>query len=137
MERADRPRDGGLQNTIDLLVVAVIGGLVRVEGAWLGAFTFIVIDNYVRDVSVPVLGGSFNTIIGLIFLAIVLVSPDGLMGVWGRLTSRGRARGGDPPVEAAPVNERRLALDLNRETREGHASDRGTRLRASLKEDCR
>ncbi len=97
------PATVGLQNTIDLLVVAVIGGLVRVEGAWLGAFAFVVIDNYVRDVSVPLLGGSFNTIIGLIFLVIVLVSPDGLMGVWGRLTSRGRARGGDPPAEAAPV----------------------------------
>jgi branched-chain amino acid transport system permease protein len=75
----------GLQGIINLLIMAVIGGLVRVEGAWLGAFTFIVINNYVRDVSVPILGGSFNTVVGFIFLAIVLVSPDGLMGIWGRL----------------------------------------------------
>jgi branched-chain amino acid transport system permease protein len=78
------PQTIGLQATIDLLVVAVIGGLARIEGAWVGAFAFIVIDNYVRDVEVPVLGGSFNTIIGLIFLVIVLVSPGGLMGAWGR-----------------------------------------------------
>ena len=98
------PATVGLQATIDLLVVAVIGGLARVEGAWLGAFAFIVIDNYVRDVSVPVLGGSFNTVIGFIFLAIVIVSPDGLMGVWDRLTRR--ARRGDPdepPPEPAPI----------------------------------
>lgn len=97
------PATVGLQGTIDLLVVAVIGGLVRIEGAWLGAFAFIAIENYVRDVSVPVLGGSFNTIIGLIFLVIVIVSPDGLMGVWDRVTVRRRRRGGDPPGEAAPV----------------------------------
>jgi branched-chain amino acid transport system permease protein len=100
------PATVGLQGTIDLLVVAVIGGLVRVEGAWLGAFAFIVINNYVRDVSVPVLGGSFNTIIGLIFLAIVIVSPDGLMGVWDRLTWR-RRRGGpdEEPPETIPVTQ--------------------------------
>jgi branched-chain amino acid transport system permease protein len=97
------PATVGLQGTIDLLIVAVIGGLVRIEGAWLGAFAFIAINNYVRGVEVPLLGGSFNTIIGIIFLVIVIVSPDGLMGVWGRLTERRRRRGGDPPGEAAPV----------------------------------
>lgn len=97
------PATVGLQGTIDLLIVAVIGGLVRIEGAWLGAFAFIAINNYVRGVEVPILGGSFNTIIGLIFLVIVIVSPDGLMGVWDRVTERRRRRGGDPPGEAAPV----------------------------------
>ena len=81
MGRADRPGNLGLAATIELLVIAVIGGLARVEGAWLGAFAFIVINNYVRDVELPVIGGSFNTIIGLIFLVIVIVSPDGLMGL--------------------------------------------------------
>lgn len=97
------PPDVGLQATIDLLVIAVIGGLWRIEGAWLGAFAFIVIDNYVRDVELPGVGGSFNTIIGLIFLAIVVASPGGLMGLWDRITRttlgrRRRTRRG--PVEA-------------------------------------
>lgn len=90
------PPDVGLIATIELLVMAVIGGLWRIEGAWLGAFAFIVINNYVRDVEMPVIGGSFNTIIGLIFLAIVVVSPGGLMGLWGRATDlvqRGRRAG--------------------------------------------
>ncbi len=43
------PGDIGLQATIDLLIVAVIGGLTRIEGAWVGALAFIVINNYVRD----------------------------------------------------------------------------------------
>ncbi len=93
------PGNIGLGATIELLVLCVIGGLVRIEGAWLGAFAFIVINNYVRDVELPVVGGSFNTIIGLIFLAIVIVSPDGLMGLWDRLwRSLGRPGGGTPEV---------------------------------------
>jgi branched-chain amino acid transport system permease protein len=103
------PQTIGLQSTIDLLVIAVIGGLTRIEGAWLGAFAFIVINNEVRDVSLPGIGGSFNTIIGLIFLAVVVVSPDGLMGLWDRLTQQalgGRSRalrpGSVETQEAAP-----------------------------------
>ena len=102
------PGNLGLAATIELLVIAVIGGLARIEGAWLGAFAFIVINNYVRDVELPVIGGSFNTIIGLIFLVIVIVSPDGLMGLWDRLwRSLGRRGGGTPDTasvtrQAAP-----------------------------------
>jgi branched-chain amino acid transport system permease protein len=103
------PGNIGLAATIELLVMAVIGGLVRIEGAWVGAFAFIVINNYVRDVELPVIGGSFNTIIGLIFLVIVIVSPDGLMGLWDRLwrSRGGRGHGGTPETasvtrQAAP-----------------------------------
>jgi branched-chain amino acid transport system permease protein len=87
------PQTIGLGATIDLLVAAVIGGLARIEGAWLGAFAWILIANYVRDVKVPVLGGSFNTVIGLIFLAIVLLSPGGLMGIWERFLAQAPRRG--------------------------------------------
>jgi branched-chain amino acid transport system permease protein len=92
------PSDLGLVAIINLLVMAVIGGLVRIEGAWLGAFAFIVINNEVTN-RIPsdglwVVGGTFNTVVGLIFLAIVIVSPDGLMGLWERLWRiRGRKDG--------------------------------------------
>lgn len=103
------PGNLGIGATIELLIICVIGGLSRVEGAWLGAFAFIVINNYVRDVEIPVVGGSFNTIIGLIFLAIVIVSPDGLMGMWDRLwRSFGREGGGTPdtaPAGPSPAPE--------------------------------
>jgi branched-chain amino acid transport system permease protein len=100
------PGNIGIGATIELLVMCVIGGLARIEGAWLGAFAFIVINNYVRDVELPVVGGSFNTIIGLIFLVIVLVSPDGLMGIWDRLwriTRRGGGGGPQPVAAATPT----------------------------------
>ena len=97
------PNSIALQSTIDLLVVAVIGGLLRIEGAWVGAFGYVLITTYVRDVEMPFVGGSFNTLIGLIFLAIVLVSPDGLIGLWDRVTGAvlGGRRG--DPTPAAPA----------------------------------
>jgi branched-chain amino acid transport system permease protein len=77
--------------TIDILVIAVIGGLYRVEGAWLGALFFVILNNYAQKVGF--IGDRFHTLIGLIFLAIVLVSPDGLIGLGQRFTTlRGRAR---------------------------------------------
>jgi len=99
------PGNIGLAATIELLVMAVIGGLVRIEGAWVGAFAFIVINNYVRDVELPVIGGSFNTIIGLIFLVIVIVSPDGLMGIWDRLWRSLGGRGGGTPESASVTRQ--------------------------------
>ena len=73
---------------IDLLVICVIGGLTRLEGAWLGALAFVLIQNYVRTDNLPVVGGTFHTMIGVIFLVIVLVSPGGLMGMWESLLRR-------------------------------------------------
>ena len=84
------PTSFGLGPIIDLLIVGVIGSLYRLEGAWVGAFAFVLINNYTHDVNVPVVGGSFNTVIGVIFLAIVLLSPGGLLGIWEWLNRHGR-----------------------------------------------
>jgi branched-chain amino acid transport system permease protein len=85
---------------IDLLVICVIGGLYRLEGAWVGALAFVVIQNYVRTDYLPVVGGTFHTLIGAIFLLIVLVSPGGLMGMWNWLVQHAA---GKPPPAAAPA----------------------------------
>ena len=101
--------------------MAVIGGLARIEGAWVGALAFILIGNYVRDSWLTELlddvhiGGSFNTIIGLIFLLIVIVSPDGLVGLWDRLWGRIQ-RGGDSDVPGRRrTRRRRSAGSVKRE----------------------
>jgi branched-chain amino acid transport system permease protein len=78
-----------IDQTIAVLIIAVIGGLSRLEGAWIGAFAYALIDYYSRQYT-PTLGswlgpGQFDTIIGLIFLLIVLLSPDGLIGIGQRL----------------------------------------------------
>jgi branched-chain amino acid transport system permease protein len=71
--------------TIDVLVIAVLGGLYRLEGAWVGALFFVIINNYSQRIGF--IGPRFHTLIGAIFLVIVLVSPGGLMGLWERALS--------------------------------------------------
>ena len=98
------PGSINLEQTINILIIAVIGGLYRLEGAWIGALAYALIDNYSRE-WVPDIGNvlgpaRFNTIIGLVFLIIVLISPGGLVGIWEDVRDRigGRRRGGGTPT---------------------------------------
>jgi branched-chain amino acid transport system permease protein len=102
------PSTIGLSATIDVLVIAVIGGLYRLEGAWLGALVFVLLNNYAQDVGF--IGDRFHTLIGLVFLVIVLISPDGLIGIGRRavdaVTRRSRAsepQDEGPPGQLTPV----------------------------------
>ena len=76
------PASIDLGSTIDVLVIAVIGGLYRIEGAWVGALFFVIVNNYSQQIGF--IGPRFHTLIGAIFLVIVLVSPGGLVGLWER-----------------------------------------------------
>jgi branched-chain amino acid transport system permease protein len=80
------PNSISIGPVIDLLVIAVIGSLYRIEGAWLGALVFVMLQNYARDIPlVHYIGISeqrFETLIGAIFLLIVLLNPGGLIGIW-------------------------------------------------------
>jgi branched-chain amino acid transport system permease protein len=95
------PNSINLGATIDVLVVAVIGGLLRLEGAWIGAFVFVLIDRYSR--SIDFIGARFQTVIGIIFLVIVLLSPGGLVGIWESV--RRRAGGGRGPAREETLAE--------------------------------
>jgi branched-chain amino acid transport system permease protein len=112
------PGSISLGQTIDSLVIAVIGGLYRLEGAWVGAIFFALLDNYSREYTPSVgdiLGPErFNTVIGIIFLVIVLISPGGLVGIWEKAKERmgpssgGRRSGAGPTAgdeSSQPVNE--------------------------------
>jgi branched-chain amino acid transport system permease protein len=65
-----------LTRTIDVLVIAVIGGLYRLEGAWVGALAFTLLTNFANDYT-----ARFNTVIGLIFIGVLLLSPGGISGI--------------------------------------------------------
>ena len=79
-----------LTRTIDVLVVAVIGGLHRLSGAWIGALCVTLLTNFANDYT-----ARFNTVIGLIFIAILLLSPGGIAGIWDSIVGRVRtARSG-------------------------------------------
>jgi branched-chain amino acid transport system permease protein len=101
------PASIDLGATIDVLVIAVVGGLYRLEGAWVGALFFVIVNNYSQQISF--IGPRFHTLIGAIFLVIVLVSPGGLVGLWERVVDLtfGRARGRGPtdpnPIEVGQV----------------------------------
>lgn len=65
-----------LTRTIDLLIIAVLGGLVYFEGAFVGAVFFTLITNFASSFT-----DRFNTVIGLAFLLVALFFPDGLIGL--------------------------------------------------------
>jgi branched-chain amino acid transport system permease protein len=101
------PGSINLEQTINVLIIAVVGGLYRLEGAWVGALVYALLDNYSRKWTPEVgeiLGPErFNTIIGIVFLVIVLLSPGGLMGIWEGGRDRLRRRRGPQ----APSNKER------------------------------
>jgi branched-chain amino acid transport system permease protein len=70
---------------INILVIAVLGGMKHPVGAFVGAIVFVLLQNFAIDL---VARERFNLVIGGVFLAIVLFSPDGLLGIWATLRSR-------------------------------------------------
>jgi len=54
-------------------------------GAFLGAIVFVLLQTFAIDL---IDRERFNLVIGGVFLAIVLFSPDGLLGLWERLRLR-------------------------------------------------
>ena len=99
------PSSIDLTATIELLVIAVIGGLYRLEGAWIGAFVFVVSTTTRRSASCAGSDAArFETLIGVVFLVIVLLSPNGLLGIWDwiraavtRATRHARGPDDEPP----------------------------------------
>jgi len=72
----------GIGAMINILVIAVLGGMKHPIGAFVGAIVFVLLQNFAIDL---VDRERFNLVIGGVFLAIVLFSPDGLLGLWQRL----------------------------------------------------
>ena len=76
------PGTVSVSELIGVLVVAVIGGVRHPIGPFLGAALYVLLKTFAIDI---VGADRFNTLIGAIFLIIVFVSPDGLLGLWRRL----------------------------------------------------
>ena len=70
---------------INILIIAVLGGMKHPIGAFIGAIVFVLLQNFAIDL---VDRERFNLVIGGVFLAIVLFSPDGLLGLWQHLRTR-------------------------------------------------
>lgn len=81
-----------------LLIIAVIGGISYFEGAWLGAFVYVVVFTYLRDLPlidrIGITEARFNTVIGAVVLLIMVLSPQGLAGIVERVVRRRPPRTG-------------------------------------------
>lgn len=105
------PTSIALGATIDLLIVAVIGGIGHLEGAWLGAFVFVAANRYMRELPlvdrIGITPARFNTVVGVVVLVIVVASPNGLMGIITSAADRLRAItagfGGAAPTMSQPT----------------------------------
>jgi len=90
------PFSVGVDVVINLLIIAVVGGLGHPIGPFIGALIYVILRTFALDalVAVGLDGRRFQTLIGLGFLIIVLFSPDGVIGIWRRVLVRSRASQG-------------------------------------------
>lgn len=70
------PGSMDIVRTINILIIAVLGGVTRLGGAWVGALLMCLLTVYVSDVT-----DYYNTVIGLVFIIVVLFSPSGAVGI--------------------------------------------------------
>jgi branched-chain amino acid transport system permease protein len=79
------PGSVGASWLINILIIAVLGGMRHPVGPFIGAIVFVLLQNFAIDV---IDRERFNLVIGVVFLAIVLFSRDGLLGWWTALSAR-------------------------------------------------
>ena len=67
------PGTAGIGPVIDVLIIAVIGGLRHPIGPFIGAFVFVILETFAIDalIAVGLAGDRFQLLIGLGFLVIV------------------------------------------------------------------
>jgi branched-chain amino acid transport system permease protein len=93
------PNSAGTSWLINILIIAVLGGMRHPLGPFIGAIVFVLLQTFAIDL---IDRERFNLVIGGVFLAIVLFSPDGLLGLWARLRSH------LGPKQSPTSNQRRL-----------------------------
>jgi branched-chain amino acid transport system permease protein len=78
------PGSVDVQRAIDILIIAIVGGITRPVGPFIGAFIFVILRTFALDflVKIGLDGNRFRLLIGLGFLAVVLWSSDGVIGLW-------------------------------------------------------
>ena len=92
------PGTAGIGPVIDILVIAVIGGMRHPIGPFIGSLIYVLLKTFALDalVAVGMSGERFQLLIGIGFLVIVFWSPDGILGLWNRWK---QARSRDPLLD--------------------------------------
>jgi branched-chain amino acid transport system permease protein len=83
------PGSVGTSWLINILIIAVLGGMRHPIGPFVGAVVFVLIQTFAVDL---IDRERFNLLIGAVFLVIVLFSSDGLLGWWSAVWRHARAR---------------------------------------------
>ena len=90
------PSVADLLLSIQLVIMATVGGLRSVWGAPIGAFVIVTLSQWAREVMprlFPRAGGEYEiTVYGIALIVILLFVPDGIAGGVSRLLSGRRAR---------------------------------------------
>lgn len=75
---------------IDILIIAVVGGIRHPIGPFIGALVYVVLRTFALDalVAVGLPGERFRLLIGVGFLVIVFWSQDGVLGLWSKFRER-------------------------------------------------
>jgi branched-chain amino acid transport system permease protein len=91
------PGTAGIPAVIDILVIAVVGGISRPIGPFIGALIYVLLRTFTPDVlnAFGMSGERFKLLIGMGFLLVVFFSPDGVLGLWERWKNR-KQRARDP-----------------------------------------
>jgi branched-chain amino acid transport system permease protein len=83
------PGSVGTSWLINILVIAVLGGMRHPIGPFIGAVVFVLLQTFAVDL---IDRERFNLLIGAVFLVIVLFSSDGLLGWWSSIRRHAPAR---------------------------------------------
>lgn len=103
-----------VSNTVDPLLMTIIGGIGTFSGPVIGAGGLHLLDTVLREASFNIGGVTiviadvWGLMLGVIFIAVVLIFPQGIIGAWHRLRNRYRknmpiASPAQPRVEEAAV----------------------------------
>jgi branched-chain amino acid transport system permease protein len=84
------PGTAGVGPVVDILIIAVAGGMRRPIGPFIGALIYVLLRTFALDAmeAVGLDGKRFQLLVGVGFLLIVLFSPDGVLGLWERWRRR-------------------------------------------------
>lgn len=97
-----------LGSTLDVLVVAVIGGVGSLGGAFVGAAVLTLLTNFAQNVT-----DRYMTLTGIVFILILLFAPSGIGGIGRqvkRFVERRRAAVAGPPEEPSTAPSAEQAI---------------------------
>jgi branched-chain amino acid transport system permease protein len=83
------PSTVALAQSVEALLMAIVGGIGTLFGAFVGAATIILLQNTVSTYT-----ERWPTVLGLLFVAVMIFAPEGIVGTILRLQRKARIKGG-------------------------------------------